>query len=634
MSLKKTSTSQKNPPIVSLPKTKNNNNGTGANFSNNNKDSSSTSTQQSTDSMNNTIIPESPTHDSATSARRGRDPFDAPCRKLSSHLIKTYKNINSVYYEKRRARKAAKAKAKQYNDGHDDQHYDYKLIEKEILDDRYEVRERIGKGSFGQVVRAFDRVLNTFVAIKIVKSKRAFFQQARTEIDLLNYLNEQDRGDQFNIVQLQKTFVHHRHQCLVFELLACNLYELLRNTRFLGVSFNLIRKFGQQILKCLSFLAAPEINVIHCDLKPENILLRDPQRSAIKVIDFGSSCHGNKRMYTYIQSRFYRSPEVMLGLEYGVQIDMWSLGCILVEMHTGEPLFNGTDEFDQMHRVCSLLGLPPSHMIEGAKTEKRKIFFVEIENGAKGGSKRSNSSNSSSSSSSSSQSSQSSGGSVEKRSTKGTSTGVEDAADADDSSADDAIMMDSSSTEDVTKSGTKETSTSTASSSVGSSTWGLRIRRKSSSSSSTTSNKTTAKGDVETGYPNRTLDDVLGVEIGGPGGRRKGEEGHSPENYRLFRDLVNRMLAYDPRKRIRPLEALNHPFFWIDNVPEDGKRRTRSRKKKGGTGGSTATNGTSGESGTPELTSTAEAGNNAESPSKTAAAALKRTVGTQTPSKD
>ena len=52
------------------------------------------------------------------------------------------------------------------------------------------------------------------------------------------------------------------------------------------------------------------------------------------MIDFGSSCHGDKCVYTYIQSRFYRSPEVMLGLGYGVQIDMWSLGCILVEMHS------------------------------------------------------------------------------------------------------------------------------------------------------------------------------------------------------------------------------------------------------------------------------------------------------------
>lgn len=66
-----------------------------------------------------------------------------------------------------------------------------------------------------------------------------------------------------------------------------------------------------------------------------------PQRSAIKVIDFGSSCFVNERMYTYVQSRFYRSPEVIMGLPYGCEIDMWSFGCILAELYMGYPLFPG-----------------------------------------------------------------------------------------------------------------------------------------------------------------------------------------------------------------------------------------------------------------------------------------------------
>lgn len=510
---------------------------------------------------------------SSGSARQRRDPFEAPCRKLSYSLIKTYKHINAVYYEKRRKRKAqkAKAKAKLYNDGHDDQHYDYKLIENEILNDRYKVEERIGKGSFGQVVRAFDQRLQTHVAIKIVKSKRAFFHQARTEINLLEFLNRHDKGDQFNIVNLMDTFVHHRHQCLVFELLACNLYELLRNTRFLGVSFNLIRKFGKQILKCLSFLAAPEINVIHCDLKPENILLRDPQRSAIKVIDFGSSCHGDKCVYTYIQSRFYRSPEVMLGLGYGVQIDMWSLGCILVEMHTGEPLFNGTDEFDQMHRVCSLFGLPPEHMIANAKPEKRKTFFVQVREDEADGA---------------SQSDESSGGVH---------------GDSDNSSA--AAM-------ELDDGGKKE----------GRLVWRLRKRRPDTTPGGTSQDE---KVEFVTNYPSRTLDSVLGVETGGPGGRRKGEDGHSPEKYRLFRDLVNRMLSYDPRKRIPPLEALNHPFFWMADQQGKGmgtRRRSSTRK-------------TSSSSVASPSSEAAATDASAEAPAAGAVESMKRTVSTQTPDK-
>ena len=113
------------------------------------------------------------------------------------------------------------------------------------------------------------------------------------------------------------------------------------------------------------------MDVIHCDLKPENILLRVSNRSALKVIDFGSSCSRTKQMYVYIQSRFYRSPEVILGLPYSQAIDMWSLGCILVELHVGTPLFAGEDEHDQMIRFAALKGRPPTWMLEkGKKTAK------------------------------------------------------------------------------------------------------------------------------------------------------------------------------------------------------------------------------------------------------------------------
>lgn len=86
------------------------------------------------------------------------------------------------------------------------------------------------------------------------------------------------------------------HLCLVFELLSYNLYDLLRNTNFRGVSLNLTRKFAQQMCTALLFLATPELNIIHCDLKPENILLCNPKRSAIKIIDFGSSCQLGQRV--------------------------------------------------------------------------------------------------------------------------------------------------------------------------------------------------------------------------------------------------------------------------------------------------------------------------------------------------
>jgi dual specificity tyrosine-phosphorylation-regulated kinase 2/3/4 len=92
--------------------------------------------------------------------------------------------------------------------------------------------------------------------------------------------------------------------------------------------------------------------IIHCDLKPENILLKEKNKSGLKIIDFGSSCFTEHKMYTYIQvckgdafsfnllikSRFYRSPEIVFNLGYNTSIDWWSFGCIMVELYTG--IFN------------------------------------------------------------------------------------------------------------------------------------------------------------------------------------------------------------------------------------------------------------------------------------------------------
>ena len=78
-------------------------------------------------------------------------------------------------------------------------------------------------------------------------------------------------------------------------------------------------------------------------------------------------------MYTYIQSRFYRAPEVILGARYGMPIDMWSLGCILAELLTGYPLLPGEDEGDQLSCIIELLGMPPQKLLDQSKRAKNFI---------------------------------------------------------------------------------------------------------------------------------------------------------------------------------------------------------------------------------------------------------------------
>ena len=116
-----------------------------------------------------------------------------------------------------------------------------------------------------------------------------------------------------------------------------------------------------------------EQSVVHCDLKPENIMLCNANKTGIKIIDFGSGTYEASQYYTYIQSRYYRAPEIMLGIRYTPAIDMWSLGCVLYELSVGLPLFIGEDEKDQMNCIIEVKGLPPRSMIVMAS--RRDIFF-------------------------------------------------------------------------------------------------------------------------------------------------------------------------------------------------------------------------------------------------------------------
>lgn len=176
------------------------------------------------------------------------------------------------------------------------------------------------------------------------------------------------------MVNFTQSFYFRGHLCISTELLDMNLYEFIKSNAFRGFSLKIVRRFTKQLLSSLILLK--QHKVIHCDLKPENVLLAHPMHSEIKVIDFGSSCFENEKVYTYIQSRFYRSPEVILGMTYGLPIDMWSLGCILAELYTGVPIFPGENEQEQLACIMEVFGPPEKHLIE--KSSRKKLFFDSL----------------------------------------------------------------------------------------------------------------------------------------------------------------------------------------------------------------------------------------------------------------
>ncbi|KAG2626906.1 hypothetical protein PVAP13_3KG484642 [Panicum virgatum] len=203
---------------------------------------------------------------------------------------------------------------------------EFPIVMDSVIAGRYRVTEYLGSAAFSKVVRAHD---------------------LQTGVD--------------------------EHLFIVTELLRANLYEFQKYNQESGdeVYFSLprIQAIARQCLEALVYLH--HLNIVHCDLKPENILLKSYSRCEIKVIDLGSSCFMSDNLNLYIQSRSYRSPEVILGLPYDQKIDIWSLGCILAELYTGEVLFPNESIPIILARMIGTIGPIDMEMLAlGQETEK------------------------------------------------------------------------------------------------------------------------------------------------------------------------------------------------------------------------------------------------------------------------
>uniref|UniRef100_A0A672ZXL8 non-specific serine/threonine protein kinase n=1 Tax=Sphaeramia orbicularis TaxID=375764 RepID=A0A672ZXL8_9TELE len=251
---------------------------------------------------------------------------------------------------------------------------DYQLVQHEVLcslKNSYEVLEFLGRGTFGQVVKCWKRGTNEVVAVKILKNHPSYARQGQIEVEILARLSSEN-ADEHNVVRALECFQHRSHTCLVFEMLEQNLYDFLKQNKFSPLPLKIIRPILQQVATALKKLKS--LGLIHADLKPENIMLVDPSRQPyrVKVIDFGSASHVSKAVCsTYLQSRYYRAPEIILGLPFCEAIDMWSLGCVIAELFLGWPLYPGALEYDQIRYISQTQGLPGEQLLnKGTKTTR------------------------------------------------------------------------------------------------------------------------------------------------------------------------------------------------------------------------------------------------------------------------
>ncbi|KAG7226538.1 hypothetical protein INR49_003860, partial [Caranx melampygus] len=237
----------------------------------------------------------------------------------------------------------------------------------------YEVEEVLGCGTFGVVAQCIKLTTNETVALKLLQ-QNSNTEEAKAEEAMLKKLMDLD-AHKFNIVRWNESFTFEGHYCLEFEKLDISLYELMQNRQPSFLQLQEIRPIVQQLAVALDFLKC--LGILHADLKPENIMMVDHvgQPLKIKIIDFGLACEDTKQQRgLFLQTLWYRSPEVLVGAPISEAIDMWSLGCIAFEMFTGAPLFKTNDEHDMVEKIVDTIGHLPDHMLDVGWYTKRFYF--------------------------------------------------------------------------------------------------------------------------------------------------------------------------------------------------------------------------------------------------------------------
>lgn len=202
-------------------------------------------------------------------------------KKLTPYEQHEIFNYQQIYFIGANANKRPGIIGNPNNCDYDNDQGSYIHIPHDHVAYRYEVLKVIGKGSFGQVVKAYDHKTHMHVALKMVRNEKRFHRQAQEEVRILEHLRQQDKDNTMNIIHMLDSFTFRNHMCITFELLSINLYELIKKNKFHGFSLQLVRKFSHSLLQCLDALNRNKI--IHCDMKPENVLLKQQGRSGLKV---------------------------------------------------------------------------------------------------------------------------------------------------------------------------------------------------------------------------------------------------------------------------------------------------------------------------------------------------------------
>jgi len=250
-----------------------------------------------------------------------------------------------------------------------------------ILVGRYRVVAVIGKGSFSRVFQCLDLRLKVMVSVKVLRNDKDCLDAGLGEVKILALLAKHNQNGERPLVRLRDYFYYKEHLLIVTELLRDSLFQFYKyidatSERGLTAYFTppTIAAIAYQMLQGLELIH--NVGLVHCDIKPENVCLVSASRKLIKIIDFGSCVCGHDTRNSYVQSRWYRAPEVMLGIRWDTKVDMWSLGCLLAELLLGYPLFHGGTVAAVLAAQQAVLGAHPPMLHERCPKDTHRMYFT------------------------------------------------------------------------------------------------------------------------------------------------------------------------------------------------------------------------------------------------------------------
>jgi dual-specificity kinase len=261
-----------------------------------------------------------------------------------------------------------------FNADTDEGHYNFSIGDN--LTPRFKIMRKFGEGTFGRVMECWDRRRAGYVAIKVIRAVDKYRDAAMVELQVLTTLAANDPTERYPIVRLLEWFDYRGHVCMVFDRLGPSIYDCLRRNAYRPFPLVMARSFLMQVLEAVSYMHG--FSLVHTDLKPENILFLDeevvtvnapsgsklarklPPRPAVRLIDFGSATFDEDYHSSIVSTRHYRAPEIILGLGWSRPCDMWSLGCILVELLTGDALFQTHENLEHLAMMEAVLGPMPT----------------------------------------------------------------------------------------------------------------------------------------------------------------------------------------------------------------------------------------------------------------------------------